>query len=63
MHILFNCVVIIILELRESEEMFRSIFETSKDVLYITSKDGRFQEINQAAVDLFGFSNSHIQEP
>ncbi|HIC90850.1 MAG TPA: PAS domain S-box protein, partial [Syntrophaceae bacterium] len=38
--------------LRESEEKYRRIFETSKDVLYLTSREGKFIDINQAGVDL-----------
>jgi PAS domain S-box-containing protein len=43
----------------ESENKYRSIFEKSRDVIYITSKEGKFIDINDAAVKLFGYS---IQE-
>ncbi|HIC92121.1 MAG TPA: PAS domain S-box protein, partial [Syntrophaceae bacterium] len=38
--------------LKESEKKYRRIFETSKDVLYLTSREGKFIDINQAGVDL-----------
>jgi len=46
--------------LRESDEKYRRIFETSKDVLYLTSREGKFIDINQAGVDLFGYSKEEL---
>ncbi len=46
--------------LKESEEKYRRIFETSKDVLYLTSREGKFIDINQAGVDLFGYSKEEL---
>ena len=46
--------------LRESDEKYRRIFETSKDVLYLTSREGKFVDINQAGVDLFGYSKEEL---
>ena len=43
-------------ELRESEERYRSIFEESKDCIYVTTADGRFVDINPAGVHLFGYT-------
>ena len=43
--------------LRESEERYRTFFETSKDPVFITSKDGRWLDSNHAAVELFGYEN------
>jgi PAS domain S-box-containing protein len=48
------------LQLRESEAKFRSLFENSQDVIYIIDAEGRLQEMNQAGVDLFGFSRAEI---
>ncbi len=43
--------------LKKSEERYRTLFETSMDAIYITSRDGRFIEANPAAVSLFGFAD------
>jgi PAS domain S-box-containing protein len=40
--------------LRESEGRYRSFFKTSRDCVFITSKDGRWIDMNEAAVELFG---------
>ncbi|NOZ09059.1 MAG: PAS domain S-box protein [FCB group bacterium] len=38
---------------RESEMKYRSIFEQSKDAIYITTREGKFVEANQSTLDLF----------
>jgi PAS domain S-box-containing protein len=43
--------------LKESEEKYRQIFETSRDCIFVTSKDGRWIDMNDAAVELFGYSS------
>jgi PAS domain S-box-containing protein len=43
--------------LRHSESKYRRIFEGSKDMIFITSKDGVIKDVNQAALDLLGFSS------
>ena len=43
--------------LRESEEKYRSLFEDSKDVIFISTPEGKFLDINQAGVELFGYAN------
>lgn len=42
---------------RESEEKYRDLFEQSHDVIYISTVDGRFLDINPAGVKLFGFES------
>ncbi len=44
-------------QVRESEAKYRSLFENSVDVVYITSDDGRLIDINPAGVELFGASS------
>lgn len=44
-------------ERRTSEEKYRSLFEESKDVVFISTPDGRFLDINPAGVELFGYSS------
>jgi PAS domain S-box-containing protein len=39
----------------ESEEKYRAFFATSKDVVFITSKDGRFMDFNDETPVFFGY--------
>jgi PAS domain S-box-containing protein len=41
--------------IRESEEKYRAFFATSKDSVFITSKDGRFVDFNNEAPAFFGY--------
>ncbi|MEN6376239.1 MAG: PAS domain S-box protein [Smithella sp.] len=41
---------------KESEEKYDQFFKTSRDCVFITSKDGKFIDLNDAAVELFGYS-------
>lgn len=41
--------------LRRSEEKYRTLFEESKDVVFISSSEGRFLDINAAGMELFGY--------
>ena len=43
--------------LHESEEKYRAFFNTSKDCVFITSKNGRWLDMNDAAVELFGYDS------
>lgn len=43
--------------LRESEEKYRTLFEESKDVIYISTPEGKFIDINPAGVELFGYNS------
>jgi len=36
---------------------YRRLFEGSKDLIFITYKDGTFREVNQACVDLLGYDS------
>ncbi len=42
--------------LQESEEKFRSLFESSRDAIYITTRNGEFIDVNQAFLELFGYT-------
>ncbi|MFO0793120.1 MAG: PAS domain S-box protein [Candidatus Brocadiaceae bacterium] len=42
-------------KLRVSEEKYRRLFESSKDVVFFCDTECQFVEINQAGVDLFGY--------
>ena len=43
--------------LRESEERYRAFFETSRDCVFISSAEGRWIDLNDAAVELFGYAS------
>jgi len=44
-------------ELKEAEAKYRTIFENSKDMVFITSADGEFIDVNQAGVEVFGYAS------
>jgi PAS domain S-box-containing protein len=44
-------------DLEVAERKYRRLFEGSKDLIFITYKDGRFREVNQACVDLLRYRN------
>ena len=48
--------------LRESEEKFRTLFEDSKDAIYIAARDGRFVDCNKAFLNLFGCTKKEALE-
>ena len=43
-------------ELRESETKFRTFFDQSGDAVYIAAPEGMLRYVNQAGLDLFGFT-------
>ena len=44
-------------QLRQSEEKYRRLFEESKDVIFISTVDGKLVDINPAGVEMFGFAS------
>ena len=42
--------------LQESEVRFRNLFETSKDVVYTSTRDGQLIDINPSGAELFGYT-------
>ena len=48
--------------LREGEERYRSLFEGSRDAIYLTARDGRLDQANQAFLDLFGFTREEARD-
>jgi diguanylate cyclase (GGDEF)-like protein/PAS domain S-box-containing protein len=46
--------------LRESEARYRKLFEESRDAIYMTTVDGRFMEVNQALVELMGYTREEL---
>jgi len=43
--------------LKELEERYRTLFEESGDVVFLSSPDGEFIDMNPAGVELFGYSS------
>ncbi len=44
-------------ELNDSRDIYRNFFQTSQDAVYISSKDGRWIDMNNAALELFGYDD------
>jgi PAS domain S-box-containing protein len=47
-------------ELSESRERYRMLFEQSWDAIYLTARDGEIEDVNGAAVELFGYARSEF---
>ncbi len=43
--------------IKEAEEKYRKVFENSKDMVFITSVDGKFIDVNQAGVEMLGYDH------
>lgn len=50
----------ILRELKTREARYRNLFENSKDAVFITDDKLNFTEVNDAAVDLLGFSEQEL---
>lgn len=48
--------------LRISEEKYRSIFEKSRDMIYITDEQGNFIDFNDSALRIFGYSHDEMSK-
>ncbi|MEW6002607.1 MAG: PAS domain S-box protein, partial [Nitrospirota bacterium] len=46
--------------LREKEERYRNLFEDSKDAIYISTREGKFIDVNQAMLDLLGYTKEEM---
>jgi diguanylate cyclase (GGDEF)-like protein/PAS domain S-box-containing protein len=46
--------------LRDSERRYRTLFEESRDAIYVTARDGRFIDANSAALELFGYPRAEL---
>jgi len=47
-------------ELRRSEELYRGVFESSMDVIYLTTPEGKVIDVNRAAEELFGYTKDEL---
>ncbi|MCK4579203.1 MAG: PAS domain S-box protein, partial [Candidatus Marinimicrobia bacterium] len=46
-----------IAERKDAEEKYMTLFERSKDGVFITTPEGRFIDLNPAGIELFGYAN------
>src|SRR4029078_11538160 len=47
-------------ELKAREVKYRTLFESSKDAVFITDDQLNFSEVNEAAVELLGYSENEL---
>lgn len=47
--------------LQESEEWLRTVFNGSRDAVFITGEDGRFVDVNDAGMELTGYSKEELK--
>ena len=47
-------------DLRASERKFRSLFEDSKDLIFIMGADGRLRDVNPAGCEIIGYSREEL---
>ncbi len=45
-------------ELRQSEEKYRTLFEDSRDVIFLTTVDGQIIEVNPVCFEMFGYTRA-----
>jgi PAS domain S-box-containing protein len=45
---------------RQGEEKYRTIFEGSRDAIYITTREGKLINANEALLNLFGYTGDEI---
>ncbi|TXT65977.1 MAG: putative Histidine kinase [Promethearchaeota archaeon] len=49
-------------KLKESEQQYRELFESSRDGIAMTNLDGKITECNQAFLDMLGYSKEEITQ-
>jgi len=47
-------------KLQQSEKRYRTLFDESRDAIYITSRDGRFLDVNPGLLELFEYSKKEM---
>jgi len=46
--------------LEQSEKKYRALFEDSRDAIYIITREGKFLDINPAALKMFGYTRAEM---
>ncbi len=46
--------------LQESEKKYRTLFEDSRDAIYINTREGVFIDVNKSMLDLFGYTREEM---
>lgn len=49
-------------QLNRTESEYKQLFEDTKDAIYISSKEGKFLDVNHAALDLLGYAKNEMLE-
>ena len=44
-------------QLKASREKYRDLFESVRHGIFISTKEGRFVDVNQAMLDMFGYDS------
>jgi PAS domain S-box-containing protein/putative nucleotidyltransferase with HDIG domain len=47
-------------QLKKSEEKYRTLFQDSRDAIYINTNQGTFIDFNQSTIDIFGYSGAEM---
>lgn len=47
-------------KLQESEERYRTLFEDSRDPIFITTEEGEFVDVNRSMLDLFAYTRDEM---
>jgi PAS domain S-box-containing protein len=45
---------------REAEQKYQTLFNESNDAIYITSREGKFLDVNPALLELFGYTKEEM---
>jgi len=48
--------------LAESEEKYRNIFESSRDMIYITDEEGNFLDVNESGARILGYTIEELRQ-
>ena len=48
--------------LRESREKYRDLFENANDAIFLVDSNFRYIDVNQRAVEIFGFSKDEFSK-
>ncbi len=47
--------------LRQSEQLYRELYDLDQDAIYVTTKDGDFVDVNPAFLELFGYDQDDLR--